>query len=325
MLKNVSRTWLAFFLILLAPLGARAQAPDIKVTLLGTGTPVPMIERFGPSILVEAGTEKLLFDCGRGASIRLNQLGISLSAVTAVFFTHLHSDHVVGFPDLWLTGWLPPPFGHRTQPMHVYGPVGTAQMMIHLRRAYADDIRIRMADEKLPVTGVGIVTKEIAEGPVYDKNGVKVIAFNVLHGEFIKPAFGYRIEYGGHSVVLSGDTQYSENLIQFAKGTDVLFHEVGMAKTENLKTSDAARRIIGHHTTPDNAGKVFSSVKPKLAVYTHIVLLSTDPKISAPTESDLVPLTRQTYSGPLEIGEDLMSFDVGDTVTVHRFADRSSR
>ncbi|HAF13556.1 MAG TPA: MBL fold metallo-hydrolase, partial [Blastocatellia bacterium] len=148
MLQTFSSKCLCIFLILLIPVSTCAQS--FKVTLLGTGTPIPMVERFGPSILVEAGSEKLLFDCGRGAAIRLWQLHIPMRDVTAVFFTHLHSDHIVGFPDLWLTGWLPPPFGHRTEPMHVYGPRGTKQMILHLEKAYRADIRIRIADEKLP-------------------------------------------------------------------------------------------------------------------------------------------------------------------------------
>src|SRR5438128_2518648 len=87
-------------------------------------------------------------------------------------------------------------------------------------------------------------------------------AFNVDHGELIKPAFGYRIDYQGRSVVLSGDTRVSQNLIRFSKGADVLFHEVAAAKAENLSTSDAARRIIGHHTTPEDAGRVFNRLNP---------------------------------------------------------------
>jgi ribonuclease Z len=321
MLQSFAPNCLMLCLIFLVPMSIRAQG--LKVTLLGTGTPIPRIERFGPSILVEAASERFLFDCGRGASMRLWQLHIPIRGVTAVFFTHLHSDHIVGFPDLWLTGWLPPPFGQRTEPMLVHGPAGTKNMIMHLEKAYEADIRIRMADERLSRSGVTIFTKEINEGVVYEKNGLKVTAFNVDHGELIKPAFGYRIDFQGRSVVLSGDTRVSENLILFSKGTDVLFHEVAAAKLENLRTSEAARRIVGHHTTPEDAGRVFDRVKPKLAVYTHIGLLSTDPAISAPTVEDMVSLTRKTYSGPLEVGEDLMSIEVGERITVHRFAQPS--
>ena len=82
------------------------KTPDIKVTLLGTGTPQPLMERFGPGILVQAGSEILLFDAGRGGLQRLRQLNLSYDKINALFITHLHSDHIVGLPDLWLTGWL---------------------------------------------------------------------------------------------------------------------------------------------------------------------------------------------------------------------------
>jgi ribonuclease Z len=312
---------LGVLLILSTPLGAVAQS--LRVTLLGTGSPIPSIERFGPSTLVEAGSETLLFDCGRGATLRLWQLQIPLRSVTAVFLTHLHSDHIVGIPDLWLTGWLPPPFGRRTEPLRVWGPTGTKEMLAHLEKAYQADIRIRIEDEKLPPQGVAVLAKDITEGVVYEHNGVKVTAFDVDHGLAIKPALGYRIDYGGRSVVISGDTRFSENLIRFSTGTDVLVHEVAAAKEELLGTSEAARRIIGHHTTQEVAGKVFDRVKPKLAVYTHIVLLTTDLSVSAPTIQDLVALTRKTYSGALEVGEDLMTIEVGDKIEVHRFTSPS--
>jgi ribonuclease Z len=310
-------TLLALFIPLVMPLSAQTQS--LKVTLLGTGAPGPRIDRFGPSTLVEAGAEKLLFDCGRGVSQRLWQLQIPLRNVTAVFLTHLHSDHIVGIPDLWLTGWLPTPYGRRTEPFRVWGPTGTKALMTHLEQAYQADIRIRTEDEKLPLRGIAILANEITEGVVYEKDGVKVTAFDVDHGEAIKPAMGYRIEYAGRSVVISGDTRFSENLIRFSKGTDVVVHEVAAAKEELLSKSEAARRIIGHHTTPEDAGRVFDRIKPKLAVYTHIVLLTTDPTISAPTVQDLIALTRKTYGGPLEVGEDLMTIEVGDKVEVRRF------
>ena len=170
-----------------------AFAQDFKVTLLGTGNPRPVMSRFGPSILVEAGKEKLVFDCGRGASQRLDQLKIPFSEITALFLTHLHSDHTVGIPDLWLTGWV---MG-RTTPLAVWGPEGTKAMMQHLQEAYVFDIHIRRdVDTKLPGAGAEIVAQDIEEGVVYNSAGVKVTAFLVDHGE-IKPAFGYRVDYGG--------------------------------------------------------------------------------------------------------------------------------
>jgi len=313
-MKQNTATAVFIGLMLLWTIDLSGQA--LSVTLLGTGSPIPIVDRFGPSTLIQAGAETLLFDCGRGVPLRLWQLHVPLRNVTAVFFTHLHSDHVAGFPDFWLTGWLPPPFGHRTERLHVYGPTGTANMMKHLQKAYKADIRIRIADEKVPPEGVALAVRDVTEGAVYERNGVKVTAFNVDHGEFIKPSFGYRIDYGGHSVVLSGDTRVSENLIRYAKGVDLLVHEVAAADPGLLNTSPDAQRIIGHHTTPEDAGRVFDRVKPKLAVYSHIVLLTTDPAVRAPTADEVLTATRKTYTGPLELGEDLMTIDVGDRVNL---------
>jgi ribonuclease Z len=298
------------------PAAVRAQA--IKVTLLGTGSPLPVIERFGPSILVEANGDKLLFDVGRGASIRLWQSGVALGDVSAVFFTHLHSDHVAGFPDFWLTSMIPNRFGHRSEALHVYGPAGTTDMMTHLIQAYAADIHFREADARAPAAAAEIVPTDIKEGVVYEKNGVKVTAFDVDHGEPIKPALGYRIDYAGHSVVLSGDTRPNENLIRYAAGCDVLFHEVAAARPELLAQSDAARRIASHHTTASDAASVFTRVHPRLAVYTHIVLLATVPGVPLSSIADVVAATRAGYTGAFEVGEDLMSVGVGETISVHR-------
>ncbi len=293
--------------------------PKFKITLLGTGTPAPSIERFGSSTLIEAGSETLLFDVGRGTTQRLWQLGIPLRQVTDVFLTHFHSDHTVGLPDLWLTGWLPAAFGQRVKPLHIWGGHGVKRLTKNLQKAYQTDIKMRIVDEKLSLPGVSLVGKEIHEGVVYERNGVKVTAFNVDHGKAIRPALGYRIDYNGHTVVISGDTRVCDNLLHFAKGADVLIHEVAAAKVELLNTSKFFRRVIAHHTTPEEAGMIFESVKPKLAVYSHLVLLGS-PTISTPTIAEVVALTRKNYSGQLEIGEDLMTLEISDTISVRRFA-----
>src|SRR3984893_1439588 len=303
--------WWASVLLMLAciTLTESATAQDLKVTLLGTGSPQPRMDRFGPSILLEAGKQKLLFDCGRGSTQRIEQLKVPFAEVDALFLTHLHSDHIVGIPDLWLIGW---PRG-RKSPFRVWGPEGTKEMMAHLEQAYQFDIHIRRdVDEKLPAQGVVVEAKNIEQGVVYENGGVKITAFAVDHG-LVKPALGYRIDFNGHSVVLSGDTRPSENLIHFSEGADVLIHEVmdpDAFRSKNPSvSSERAQRVAAHHTTPEQAGTVFARVKPKLAVYSHIVPGDT---------TDLIPLTRKTYSGPLEVGEDLMSIEIGEEVVVHR-------
>jgi ribonuclease Z len=287
------------------------------VTLLGTSAPPPLPDRFGPSTLVEAGGQVLVIDAGRGATIRLWQRKVSLGKIDGLFLTHYHSDHTVGIPDLWLTSWLPTAFGRRVTPFRVFGPPGAKNLMDNLQKAFALDISTRLADEKLPVEGIAIAVEEFdRDGVVYDKNGVKVIAFEVDHGDLIKPAYGYRVEYGGHAVVISGDTRYNENVIKYGTGADLLIHEVASAR-EGLMAVPAIQRIIAHHTTPKEAGMVFARAKPKLAAYSHFVLLG-DEKVPPPTLDEVVAETRETYAGPLQLGVDLMSFDIGDTVTMHK-------
>lgn len=304
----------AFKLVLIAAClfasGAPRAESDFRVTLLGTASPSPRPDRFGPSTLVEAGTVKLLIDAGRGVPIRLWQMRVPMGQLDALLITHYHSDHVSGVPDVWLTGWLQPPFGQRKAPFHVIGPTGAKELMENLQRAYAADVKIRLADEKNPPEGIAVKVDEFSrDGVVLEKDGVRVTAFAVDHGEVIKPAYGYRIDYRGRSVVISGDTRFSENVIKHGMGADLLIHELGAARAELLK-NPAMQRIIDHHTTPRDVGRVFERARPKLAVYTHIVRLS-NAAIPEPSLAEILAETRETYAGPLVFGEDLMTFDVG--------------
>ena len=293
---------------------------DFRVTLLGTGTPIPVPDRFGPSTLVEAGDQKLLIDAGRGASIRLHQLGVPIGSVDALLLTHFHSDHTVGIPDVWLTGWLEAYFGTRTAPLRVIGPQGARILMTHLEQAYALDVSIRIEDERLAPQGAAVDVSEFnADGVVYEKNGVRVIAFEVDHGDAIKPAYGYRIEYDGRSVVISGDTRFDRNVIKYGAGADLLIHEVAIMRPA-LLAEPFIQRIMAHHTTAREAGTVFAQTRPKLGVYTHLVFLASK-TVPRATEDDLIAETRLTYDGPLEVGEDLMSFDIGAEVLVRRFTE----
>ena len=285
------------------------KAQTVKVTLLGTGSPPPVMDRFGPSILVEAGDEKLIFDVGRGSLQRLTQARVRPKDITAIFFTHLHSDHLVGFPDLWLTGWVN---GRRDTPLRTYGPKGTVKMMSHLEQAFEFDIKIRLYDDRPSPQGILIEPMDITEGVVYEKNGVKVTAFEVDH-EPIKPAFGYRVDFAGRSIVISGDTRVSETLLKHSKGVDLLLHEVvSLESMQSAKyAEDRIRVIMNHHTTPQQAGEIFSKTAPKLAVFYHLVLPTASVK-------DIIEQTRKTYAGPFEVGEDLMVITIADRVTATR-------
>ncbi|WP_246563234.1 MBL fold metallo-hydrolase [Bradyrhizobium liaoningense] len=293
---------------------------DIVVTLLGTGAPLPSPARFGPATLVQAGGLNLLFDAGRGVTVRLFQLGMSSgNGIDAVFLTHYHSDHVTGLPDLWMTGYIFGPFGSRAKAMRLWGPSdgttapsGVAKIAKGLAEAFSDDVHIRQADEHIPAAATQIEVHDFhGDRVVFDEAGVKVTAFAVDHGDLIKPSVGYRIDYGARSVTISGDTKFDENLIRHATGTDLLIHEV-LAMSEQLAKLPQLKPIAAHHTSPEEAGTVFSRVKPKLAAYSHIVLLGTEVR-------ELLSRTQSTYQGPLEVGEDLMRFTIGDRVVAKRW------
>ncbi|MBN1103179.1 MAG: MBL fold metallo-hydrolase [Deltaproteobacteria bacterium] len=293
--------------------GESMASKDFRVTLLGTGVPHPDPHRGGSSTLVQAGGQRLIFDCGRRTLLRLSETATAIKEANKLFLTHLHSDHTVGIPDLWLTPWI---FGRWTEPFYVWGPPGTKRMMRKLEEAFEFDLAIRPVHDLLPVEGAGIAAQDVAEGVVFEKEGVKVTAFEVDHRP-IQPSYGYRIDFEGRSVVLSGDTRFSENLIRHAMGADLLVHNVGAARPEDLQVSERYRRIMALHIPPEEAGELFTRVSPKLAVYTHMVLF----KIGT---EEIIERTRTTYAGPLEIGEDLMAFDIGDAIRVIRPPDRSS-
>src|SRR5690606_13582287 len=140
-------------------------------------------------------------------------------------------------------------------------PQGTQGMMDGLKRAYAWDIKARIADQGLSPTAIGANVTEVNPGVVYVAAGVTVTAIEVDHGELLKPSFGYRIDHDGRSVTISGDTRFSENLIEKAAGTDLLIHQVAAAHDDLLKLP-TFKVILAHHTLPEEAGTVFTRVKP---------------------------------------------------------------
>ena len=313
--RNIKNLFLLLLITIVSY--ANAQSP-FKVTLLGTGAPVPSMERFGPSILVEAGGQKLLFDCGRGAAQRLWQLKIPLGKIDALFLTHLHSDHIVGIPDVWLTGWIPAVYGRRELPLQVLGPTGTKDMMDNLVKAFSWDITTRAKEKNKTDSGALVIAKDIREGVIWENKEIKITPFTVRHSDFIDSALGYKIEYAGRTLILSGDTRYSENLIRYSKGADVIIHEVAAANEQTMQTSPLVNQILGFHTSPEEAGKVFEQTKPKLAVYSHIVLLTAEPSIPPPTINEVILRTKKTYSGAVEAGEDLLGIEIGDKVIVKK-------
>jgi ribonuclease Z len=163
-------------------------------------------------------------------------------------------------------------------------------MMEHLQKAFDFDIRIRRdVDEKFVKEGIMVSSTDIKQGVIFQEGGVTV-AFNVDHRP-IEPAFGFRVDYGGRSVAMSGDTRFSENLIEHAKGVDLLIHEaidpveVRARLSKMAATQTEIDNIVAHHITAEEAGVVPARVKPRLAVYAHI------------SDADLITPARKSYLG----------------------------
>ncbi|MGI9372286.1 MAG: MBL fold metallo-hydrolase, partial [Hyphomicrobiales bacterium] len=172
---------LLFSALVILPVQAKDK-PDFEIILVGTGTPPPLMHRFGPATLVRVGSKNFLIDAGRGATQMLWRKKIPFGKLDSLILTHLHSDHVVGIPDLWLTGWLRGPYGRRDVPFPVIGPKGTADMMGYMQKAYAWDVNTRVEDQKMSREAASVAVKDIEPGVVYDQDGIKITAFETDHG-----------------------------------------------------------------------------------------------------------------------------------------------
>lgn len=307
---------IAFFVLVaqLFTLAVAEAAPDqvpIKVTFLGTGTPVPNPRQFGQGILVEAGGERLLFDCGRGCATRLWNIDHDhLRQTKHLFLTHMHSDHTVGVADLYMNGWN---LG-REAALTVYGPAAADEYMRHLRLAFEEDVVFRADYQNHSVTREGLrhVVHEVADNEKIVIGAVTITPIKVDH-HVIEPAFGYRVDAGGYSVVISGDTTYSENLIRHSTDADVLIHEVFSPAIERFvrKTfpEDVADNIVALHTLAPAVGRVFQKSSIRLGVLTH---LDNDPKHIP----ELAEQIKSAWSGDFVVAEDLMVIEIGESIRV---------
>lgn len=276
-----------------------AQTPPVTVITLGTGTPYPDPARQGPATAVTVGARVFLFDAGVGVERQLRAAGLPISGPTALFLTHLHTDHTLGLADLIFTSWVM----RRARPFPVFGPPGTAAMVGHLTEAYAQDIRIRTdgLEHEVP-DGWRVAVHEIAPGVVYDSAGVRITAIPVRHGSWAE-AYGFKVEAPGRTVVISGDTRPSDSLVAAATGADVLVHEVypasRVAPEDRPGGQDWPTYLRAFHTSDLELGALAARAHPRLLVLTHVVRMGA-------SDSELVAgVRRGGYTGPVVVAKDL--------------------
>lgn len=287
-------------LALLTPAAPSAQQPATRIVLLGTGMPRPNPEASGPATAVVLGKRLFLFDAGRAVMQQLAAAKLPISGPTATFITHLHSDHTVGLPDLILTSWVM----RRRVPMPIYGPEGLADMIDHIHRGWATDIRVRTEGLEREIAGGERVTvREFDhEGVVYDSAGVTVSAIRVKHGDFPN-AYGYKITTPDRTIVISGDTRPVNAIELAATNADVLVHEVYSAshlKPEDRPGGDLWPEYMrSFHTSDVELGALAATAGPRLLILTHIIRMGA-------SDSELVAgVRRGGYTGRVVVGKDL--------------------
>lgn len=292
-------------------------APEIIVTVLGSGTPVPSATQFGAAMLVQAGGKNMMFDCGRGCTTRLAQLDKNLiTKVDHLFVTHMHSDHLMGIDDLWLNGWVQ----GRKVPLKTWGPEGTNEMMEGIRSTFKRDIAFRKADN-VPAPSAGLdnafTDLPFEGGVIIDEDGLKVSAFLVNHASII-PAYGYKIEYKGRSVVISGDTTVAKSLYEQGQDADVLMLEVLspyiIDYLHAIFDDKQANKVISYHLTAEQAADVFLKTQPRLGIYYHT---SNGPK----SKESLILETKKIFKGDFLVSHDLFQIRVGEDITTHNLLD----
>jgi ribonuclease BN (tRNA processing enzyme) len=279
----------------------------MRITLLGTGTPILDPKRQASALLVKVGDDKLLFDAGRGVTTQLVNVGIPPRHVNPIFITHHHYDHIGNLGEFLLTSW----HNGRETPLNVYGPHGTAEIVAALlEKVYARDIAFALFSGNDVVDIRDIVqVKEVDPGLVCDSGKWKVFTEYVDHGNGLGlsredwPCLGYRLEAEGKVVAISGDTVTCAGLDRLAHGADVLVQCCYLAKAEI--TNPAFARLAQHViASSGQVGKIATCNEVKRLVLTHI-----RPKSEAMKRS-LEEDVRKDYSGELCLGEDFMVIDV---------------
>jgi ribonuclease Z len=305
--------------ILQAPSYLDNLEDGLHVLLLGTGSPMANIKRAGVSTVVIAGQHTYIVDAGEGSLSRARASKLPLGKIDAMFVTHFHSDHIASAGEFMLNRWVD---GHHNDPLNVYGPKGIETVVEGFNTAYSKDSYYRTehhGSDFAPPTGAGgkaipfeLGEDKTASKPILEEDGVKVTAFNVNHHP-VKPAVGYKFEYKGRSVVISGDTVYSESVLKQSKQVDLLVHEALSVELVNLinkygdnTASKVAHDIVSYHASPEDVARIANEASVKQLVYSHII----PPVNSRYLESYFVKNAKKIYKGDMTLGNDGMIFSM---------------
>lgn len=291
---------------------------EMRVVALGTGRPFVRPAQANAGWLVELGNgDRFMFDFGFGTQRNFAALEIPYESMTAYFATHLHTDHVGDFPQIWIGSWV----GGRLEPLEVYGPsgpevrYGMRHFVEKTKEAYAWDTDTRVGF--LPASGAKINVHEFdyrETRVVYEKNGVKITSFPAVH--IYDGPISYRLDWNGLSLVYSGDTTPNQFMVDNAQSADIVIHDTYNTVEQLVAKSGyeerMARGISGFvHSLPDEAGKVFDLIRPRLAVGFHFFN-------DFDTAPEMLAQIRKHYDGAVALAQDLMVFNVSRDQIVTR-------
>jgi ribonuclease BN (tRNA processing enzyme) len=267
------------------------------IVFLGTGTPRPQPDHQGQSIAIRVNEKIYVVDAGAGVVRQASAATIKMENLDVCFLTHLHTDHTLGLPDLVFTPWI---MG-RTAPLELYGPTGTTAMAGSILEAYKQDIHIRVNGmEGGNSTGYKVNPHDIKPGIVYQDGSLKVTAFPVEHGNWPE-AYGYKFEVGGKTIVISGDTRPTKNVVNACNGCDVLIHEVysGYGGTSQKSPEEWMKYMAAFHTAAEELGILATQARAKTLVVTHYVAMGSS------NEIEMVNSVRKGFSGTIIVAHDL--------------------
>ena len=274
----------------------------MKLTLLGTGSPIPSPDRAGYANLIEAGGHRFLVDCGRGVIMRMAAAGALPGMLTRVFLTHLHSDHVTDFNDVVTTRWVMSPVEN---PLPVTGPHGTQRFVDRTLAMLEDDIGYRIAHHDDLNWQPGVTVDEVEDGVVWESDGVSVVTAPTDHRP-VSPTVGYRFEFDGRSIVLAGDTIPCEGLDRLVDGADVYVQTVIRPDLVAMVPFARFNDICDYHSSCEQAGETAARAGVKTLVLTHQV-----PTPMPGSESEWIDQVRAGgFTGHIVFAEDLTTVEV---------------
>jgi ribonuclease Z len=294
---------------------------QLHVVLCGTGSPLPDPNRVEACTAIIAGGEFVLVDTGSGSWRKTVANNLPSQSLSAILLTHFHSDHIGDLGEALVQSWV----AGRNHVINVYGPPGVEQVVAGFAQAYALDTGYRVqhhSEEWMPRAGSGAVAQTVklksndTAALVFERNGLKVTAFKVEHDP-ATPAYGYRFEYRGRVVVISGDTARSDNLAKHAAGADLLIHDViaknllqlaasNFDQAGNRRRAKLSRDIVTYHASPMEAAEIAATAKVETLVFTHMVPPPNSPQI----EQAFLRGLSDVFKGKVILGTDGMRFDL---------------